>query len=192
MMDRKIWYSELQFRWNPIDPTQGLMDLGYAIEFTTSTYWVVGLAVRATLDESYLAQLDDLTRKLLDERMAVLTRELEQTLHKATEPGDALVSLAARNPWSIHVTAPRSVILSASERKASDNATAEKLTENYLFKIFELARREKTDNAPTWPHVFHVGSTLASATHDNPTPLDAAPPWMLPPKTMIRPLSGHR
>jgi hypothetical protein len=190
MMDRKIWYSELQFRWNPIDPAQGLMDLGYAIEFTTSTYWVVGLALRATLDENYLAQLDELTRKLLEERLAVLTRELEQTLPKAAEPGDALVALAARNPWSIHVTVPRSMVLSASERKASDNATAEKLTENYLFKIFELTRREKTDSALASAQLFHVGSEFAA--RDYPTPLEVAPPWMLPPKTVMRPLSGHR
>jgi hypothetical protein len=189
MTDRQIWFSELQFRWNPIDPAQGLMDLGYAIEFTTSTYWVVGLALRATLDETYLAQLDDLSRKLLEERMAVLTRELEQTLPKAIEPGDTLATLAARNPWSINVTSPRSVVISVNER-ATDNATAEKMTENYLFKIFELARREKTVNTSAWPHLFQFGRTAVPA-HDNPTPLDIAPPWMLPPKTVMRPLSGH-
>jgi hypothetical protein len=179
MSDGKVWYSRLQFRVNPGSPNEGL-DLGFAIEFTTSKYWVVGLAVRAGLDDKYLAALDDLSRKLLQERVAVLTREVEQTLNKAGEPGDALSILAASNPWSIHVTAPRSLKLSASEQKASDKVTTEKVAEDYIFKVFEVASSVREC-------AFHEPS---ACVQDDEESVEVQPMWMLPLKTVMRPLSG--
>jgi hypothetical protein len=167
---KKIWYSELQFRFNPADPSQGTMHLGWALEFTTNHYWVVGLALRAALDEQRVAELDDLTRKLLEQRMAVFTREVEQvaSLSKALRVGDVIRELAARNPWSFHVAAPRSIALSASEQKASDTSSAEKLTEDYIYKILDVTKREKEAPAED---------------------VDITAQWILPPKAvMMRPL----
>src|SRR5580693_653609 len=118
--NKKLWYSQLEFRYNPADPSQGSLDLGLALEFMTSQYWVVGLAMRAALDQTRLATLDELTRKLLENRMAVMTRELEHVLPKAQRLGDVLKAFATSNPWSLYVSAPRSLALNASEKKASD------------------------------------------------------------------------
>ncbi len=190
MIDGKqLWYSFLQFQPNPNFPSEGALDLGFALEFTTSKYWVMGLAIRATLEEKYLATLDDLTRRLLEERMAIMTREVEQTLNKADQPGDALTILAARNPWSIHVSAPRSLTISPSEQKASDKATTEKATEQYLFKIFE---KEAGKAAPTGSRDHAVGALTYAEMHDEEEDdgCEAGALWMYPPKTLIRPLSG--
>jgi hypothetical protein len=171
---KKIWYSELQFRYNPADPAQGTIDLGWALEFMTSHYWVVGLALRAALDEKRFSDLDELTRKLLDHRMDVMTRELEQVLQKAQRLGDVLKALAARNPWSLHVASPRWLHLTASEQKASDKSSAEKLTEDYVCKILEVTKREKPQES--------------EAQHGESEQLDVTAPWMLPAKTMKRAL----
>jgi hypothetical protein len=189
MNESKVWYSTLQFRFDPHRPSAGLLDLGFAVEFTTSTYWVVGLAVRATLDEKYVSGLDDLTRKLLEQRMAVLTREVDQTLYKAEQPGDALMILAARNPWSIHVTSPRTLTLTPSERKASDKATAEKLTEEYIFKIFN--RETAAHHVPSQKQRQHPYSQTCATTDDEAT-TEGDTPWILPPKTVMRPLPELR
>jgi hypothetical protein len=181
MNQSKVLYSELQYRHNPADASQGKMDLGWAMEFTTSRYWVVALALRATLDEKLIAELDELTRKLLEHRMDVLTRELEQILPSVRRLGDAVGMLAAHNPWSIHVVTPRSLILTDVEQRASDKASAEKLAEDYMLRIFEQSIAQPVD----------ARGGPASLRPDSST-LRITPPWMLPPKTMMRPLGSLR
>jgi hypothetical protein len=151
-----------------------VIDLGVALEFTTSQYWVVGLAVMAALDERRLAQLDELTRKLLENRMAVMTREIQQALPKALRLGDVLMAVAARNPWSIYVDAPHSLVLSASEQKAkaSDKVSAEKLTEQYVYKVLDVTREK-----------------LRGSVHDDQGQTDV--PWMVSPKSVILPLTAR-
>jgi hypothetical protein len=171
--NKKLWYSQLEFRYNPADPSQGSLDLGLALEFMTSQYWVVGLAMRAALDQTRLATLDELTRKLLENRMAVMTRELEHVLPKAQRLGDVLKAFATSNPWSLYVSAPRSLALNASEKKASDKASTEKLAEDYVYKILEVTREKALKDADTT---------------EEPGLVEIPPMWMLPAKTLMRPL----
>jgi hypothetical protein len=53
-----------------------------------------------------------------------------------------LKAVAARNPWSIYVDTPHSLVLSASEQKASDKVSAEKLTEQYVYKVLDVTREK--------------------------------------------------
>jgi hypothetical protein len=140
------WYSTVQYRHNPADAVKGVIDLGFAVEFTTQKAWVVGLALRAALDEAQIADLDDLTRKLLEQRSAIVSREIEQVLQKAMRPGEALALLAANNPWSLHVTAPKKLALPAAERRALSKATVTKHLEDYALRI----QGEEDDVAAPW------------------------------------------
>jgi len=102
-----------------------------------------------------------------------MTRELEHVLPKAQRLGDVLKAFATSNPWSLYVSAPRSLALNASEKKASDKASTEKLAEDYVYKILEVTREKALKDADTT---------------EEPGLVEIPPMWMLPAKTLMRPL----
>ena len=106
MSKREIHFSLIEFRPDPSDSKRGVEWLGIALEFTTPSHWIVGLAMRAILD-SDLSKLDPMSRELLEKRSDVMEAEIKQILPRASQTGDVLRLLAANNRWSVHVTEPR-------------------------------------------------------------------------------------
>jgi hypothetical protein len=102
MSARRAWFSAVEYRPNPADPENGVIGLGFLIEFTTDKYWVVSAIMRAGIQEGQLASLDDLAKQLLEHRSDVIAKEINRVLPLAREPGEALALLSASNPWSMY------------------------------------------------------------------------------------------
>ena len=98
------WVSRIDFRPDPTDPDKDAINLGFLLEFTTKDYWVVAITMLAALDNFALSRLDDLSRRLIENRQVVVEREVRSALPRARKPGQALPLLAAANPWSIRIT----------------------------------------------------------------------------------------
>jgi len=181
MSTTQVWYSDIQFRPDPADSHRSVIDLGILLEFTTKEYWVIAVAIQAGIDDSKLAGLDGLTRKLLEHRTAVISRELDQVLPRASKPGEALKLLATENPWSIHVSFPTRVAIPSSVRRGS-STTIEQIAERYVYSIYlnrltESIRAEKSTR--------HARSQQVPLS-------EIPPPWMYSPRVIRRPLMSKK
>ena len=127
-------YSVVQYRRDPTEPDDNSVVLGFAVEFATSDYWVVALGMRATLAEDELQRLDPLTRDLLQDPSDLLKGEIISALRGVQKPGDVLRRFAANNPWSIHVSPPKSAQLPRG--KSTHEASVQRLSDEYLLHAF--------------------------------------------------------
>ncbi len=180
-MKKRAWVSRIDFRPNPADPDKDAIRLGFLLEFTTADYWAVGAVMLATLDDAALAGLDELSRKLIENRKDVIEHEVQRTLSQVREPGQALPLLAAANPWSIHIGLPAELDVSAV--KPVSGASVEKIAEQYALSLFVTARasaKHKAQRTGSRRIVEHPARVVV--------PDDCPPPWILPPSCVIRPL----
>lgn len=175
-MTKKMWHSRIDFRPNPADPKVDVVNLGHLLEFTTESYWVLGMVIRASLDEASLTAVDDLSRAILDDRESVIEKEVRSVLPKARKPGDVLALLSAGNRWSLHISPPR--VLAVPALPKAKNVSVEKTLENYTMSLFTRdrvpARRSKSGAQKRTPRpAVTVG---------------AAPAWLLPPTYVMVPM----
>jgi len=175
MSSKKIWVSEIEYRADPADSKKDVIHLGLLVEFTTPEYWAIGYAIRAGLDKSKLAGLDDLSRTLLEHRGDVITRELDQILSKVKKPGDALGFLAAANPWSIHVSHPRLLDVPASvvRNVATPDQMVLKFIGFYIQRLQRAAQKASTKKSTARPRPSQTPPRKPSRT------------WICSPKTVF-------
>ena len=69
-MTKRAWFSTIDLRSDPKDP-RGALNLGYLLKFATEEYWVIGMIMRAALDDVRIASLDQLTEKILERVLQV-------------------------------------------------------------------------------------------------------------------------
>jgi hypothetical protein len=192
MSARNLWFSTVEYRPDPIDAETGVIGLGFLIEFTTEKYWVVSAVLRAGIEDPQLAGLDDLAKQVLQHRSEVISKEINRVLPFAHEPGQALSLLAASNPWSLHISEPREIEVTA---KASD-ASFESIQEEYAYSIYwttwlpavqarEAAQAAAGREPPLRARTQRTELNLTPAAR---ALADAPPPWLLPPAAVIRPL----
>jgi hypothetical protein len=192
MSARKLWFSTVEYRPNPVDAETGVIGLGFLIEFTTDKYWVVSAVLRAGIEDPQIAGLDDLAKPVLQHRSEVISKEINRVLPFIHEPGQALSRLAASNPWSIHISEPREIEVTA---EASDESV-ESIQEKYAYSIYwtrwlpamqarevayAAAERERPLGARTQGPELNPTSAVR-------IPANVPPPWLLPPASVIRPL----
>jgi hypothetical protein len=193
MSARKLWFSTVEYRPNPFDAETGVIGLGFLIEFTTDKYWVVSAVLRAGIEDPQLAGLDDLAKQVLQHRSEVISKEINRVLPFAHEPGQALSRLAASNPWSLHISEPREIEVTA---EASD-ASVESIQEKYAYSIYwtdwlpsvqkqEAAYAAAGREPPLRARAQGAGLNLTPAAR---TPAEVPQPWLLPPAAVIRPLT---
>jgi len=181
-MKKKAWVSRIDFRPDPADPNKNAISVGLLLEFTTEDYWAIAMVMLAALDDSALAGLDDLSRKLLENREAVIGHEIRRVLPQANKPGHALRLLADANPWSIHVGVPKE--LDISSVKAARGASAEKLAEKYALSFFLRGRISETRKLRA-----RAASASQDVGHAKPAsiPLECPAPWILAPSCVNSP-----
>lgn len=177
------WASRIDFRPDPADADKGAIDLGFLLEFTTEDYWVIAMIMLAAVDDTSLAGLDELSRKLIDNRREIIRSEVQRILPRANKPGELLPLLSAANPWSIHIDAPTT--LDISTVRAASGASVEKIAEKYALSFF--MRNHASETRKTRVRPAARGSTVKSPTRAV-TPDNCPPPWILPPSCVIRPL----
>jgi hypothetical protein len=177
-MRKNAWFSTVDLRPDPKDPG-GAVSLGYLLEFTTEDYWVIGMIMRATVDDSRIAAFDQLTKKILDDRVHVMKAEINQILPRAKKPGEALALLASVNPWSLYVSSPSRLVL--PDQRSVRGASVEKLLEKFVYSLFFADRVPKRRRRP---------ALTPTSTHSIPERRsDEIPPaWMLPPTYVMLPL----
>lgn len=194
MTTRRVWFSTVEYRPNPVDAQTGVIGLGFLIEFTTDKYWVVSAIMRAGIDEVDLAGTDDLAKQVLEHRSDVIAKEISRVLPLAREPGQALPLVSASNLWSFHVSEPREI--QATARPA--DATVDAIQEEYVYAIYltqwlpDVQAREAAQAAARRlsTHVIVQRPGLNSVTAR--TTVDVPPPWLLTPTAIIRPLDSNR
>jgi hypothetical protein len=187
MSSRKLWFSTVEYRPNPVDAEAGVIGLGFLIEFTTDKYWVVSAVLRAGIEDPQLAGLDDLAKQVLQHRSEVISKEINRVLPFAHEPGQALSRLAASNPWSIHISEPIEIAVTVEASAAS----IERVQEEYAYSIYWTtwlpvvqAREAAQARAGRGPPLRTRNLTPAARI-----PADVPRPWLLPPAAVIRPLT---
>ena len=176
--------SRIDFRPDPADPDKDAIGLGLLLEFTTENYWAIGMVMLAAIDDAALARLDELSKKLIENREHIIGQEIRRTLPQAKKPGQALPLLAAANPWSMHISTP--VEFDVSKMRPETGASVEKIAEQYALSLFprdHASAKRKT------------AASVTSSSRDivcNPAlvlgPEDCPPPWILPPSCVFRPL----
>jgi hypothetical protein len=177
-MSKNAWFSTIDLRPDPTDAA-GALSLGYLLEFTTEDYWVIGMIMRATIDDYRIAAFDQLTKRILDDRVHVMKAEINQILPRAKKPGEALALLSSANPWSLNVSSPSRLAL--PDQRSVRGASVEKLLEKYVYSLFFKDRAPKRQTRPAPKRT----SARSIATR----PLDKIPAaWMLPPTYVMRPL----
>jgi hypothetical protein len=133
-MKKEAWFSRIDFRPDPADANKNAINLGFLLEFTREDYWAVAMVMLAALEDSALTDLDELSKKLVQNREAVIAHEVRSILPQANKPGQALPLLAAANTWSIHIDAP--TVLDVSDVRAESGASVEKIAEKYALSLF--------------------------------------------------------
>ena len=190
-----ICYSLLEYRPDPARPTEGRLGLGVALEFTTARYWVVGLAMRATIEKASLDAMDRLTKDVLENRVAVVAAEIQAVLELARQPGDVLRLAASRNPWSISIGVP--VPLKVPAIEDGERASVERILEEYVFHIFtrqhaiEDRVSRKRNGAAARRLAELSGTSLLSHAPEAAALGDVPQAWMLPTKSWIMPRLGR-
>jgi hypothetical protein len=97
-----------EYRRNPARADAGRILLGVGVEFLHEKLWIVGVQGRDFLTDAEVGLLDPIARDLLVSPIDLLGSKLRDVLRsgEAVQFGDVLRILAARNPWSLHVTPP--------------------------------------------------------------------------------------
>jgi hypothetical protein len=182
---QKLYFSSIEFRPKLGELTQSI-HLGWLLEFTTPSYWVVGLGMRAVLDPEAVAQLDRLSRELLENRANLFETDLDQALRGAVRPGDVLAALSKANPWSVHITEPN--IIPIPRSNVTKSSSIEQALEQYILTVYQRAFAKKTvrSRARTSPR-----AQRPSMVRHDIEPIETPPPWMLPPRHWARPLLDH-
>jgi hypothetical protein len=185
-MKKKAWVSRIDFRPDPADPKKDVVNLGFLLEFTGSDYWAISVVMLAAIDDSALAGLDDLSKKLIETRKEVIEHEVRRVLPQARRPGEVLPLLSLANPWSIHVGTPAA--LDVSGVRAPSGASAETIAEQYARSLFvrahPLGKQKAGKQKP---------AALKSAKQNLARvilPRDYPPPWILQPSCIIRRLES--
>jgi len=180
---RKVHYSVVQFRRQPNADGAGAVNLGFIIGFETKQCAAVGLAVRASLDEKMLAELDPLSREVLENRLDVLVAEVDAALNGHHKPKDVLRALAAQNPWTLCVTPPQEAEVSVAAD--FDNASVQKVAEDYVLRLYS---RNVLEAQHTGPAVAAPAPRRVVPTHGLGSEIPALPaPWMIPPVVRMLP-----
>jgi hypothetical protein len=182
-MKKKAWYSRIEFRPDPSEADKNAINLGFLLEFTREDYWAVAMVMLAALEDSALAGLDDLSKKLIENRETVIAHEVRRIVPQAKEPGQALALLAAANGWSIHIDAP--TVLDISSVHTTAGASAEKIAEGYALSLFEKdhhgqTKKTRARKATTRPKLAAPRSRVI-------VPDYCPPPW-LSTQCVFRPL----
>jgi hypothetical protein len=180
----KLYFSNIEFRLRLDEFTQS-MHLGWLLEFTTPSYWVVGLVLRAVLDPVALRRLDPLSRELLENRANLFEADIDQALRTALSPGDVLNALSRANPWSVHITEPS--VISIARSNAGTSTSIEQALEQYILKVYQKALAAEKSVQPrrrTSGRIRHAAGVLAPPT----SPIATPAPWMLPNRHWARPL----
>jgi len=173
----KALFSSIQYRPDPACELIRPINLGVAMEIASGSIWIVGLALRHSVNADLLEGLSQLSRELIEARAEVIHSEISAALDAARHPGDVLRVLARDNSWAFHVTVPKAV---ATNIKAKTSATdIEKAAKEYIFKAyakeFPPVRIKKTAPENQRPS--------ARRGHIIPTgvPAQTPPAWMTPP-----------
>jgi hypothetical protein len=180
-MKNKAWFSRIEFRPDPGEHDKNVINLGFLLEFTREDYWAVGVVMLAALDDSALAGLDELSKKLIENRKVVIEEEVRRILPRANKPGQALALLAAANAWSMHVSAPVEQDLPSGRMTG---ASAEEIAEKYALSLFKTDHEQTKRNArrrPTTPR------NTAASKPPVMIPDYCPPPWVST-QCVIRPL----
>jgi hypothetical protein len=190
-------FSLIEFRPDPSTNARAV-DLGMLVEWTTDEAWVVGLGMRAVVDEAKLSGLDALSRELVVNRSAVIEKEILGAIQSATEPGDVLKILATRNTYSMHITAPIPFEL---PRARTRDHTLDETVSHYILTLYKraIAAAKVADGvraADLMAPRRRVSTLLrlgraAEPLADLALPIDMPPPWIMP-RTFIRPLAEHQ
>lgn len=181
---REVHFSLIEFRPDPSDSKRDVEWLGVALEFTTPSYWIVGLGMRATLDSETLSKLDPMSRALLEKRSDVIEAEIKKILPQASRTGDVLRLLAVNNQWSMHVNEPQTMEI--KDDAGTKDHSIEQMLERYIFKLWTTpAQKPKVLRKPKTlqkPKATEVNMSSAEIAHPTKLPLDVPPGWMLPPQ----------
>jgi len=180
---RKLYTSTIEFRPKPGESAESI-HLGWLLEFTTPTYWVVGLGMRAVLDREEMALLDPLSRELLENRAKLFEADIDEALRNASRPGDVLSALSRANPWSVHIGEPRAI--PAASKNVSKGASNEQILEQYIL----LYQTELAAEKPARPRARKPARAPSTevVSRGPAIPIKTPPLWMLPPRHWARPL----
>ncbi len=181
---RKLYISTIEFRPKPGESAQS-MHLGWLLEFTTPSYWVVGLGMRAVLDREAMARLDPLSRELLENRARLFEADIDQALLNASRPGDVLSALSRANPWSVHISEPRAI--PAASKNLSKGASIEQMLEQYILTLYRTALASEKPVKPRARKPARAPRTEV-VSRGPANPIKTPPPWMLPNRHWARPL----
>jgi hypothetical protein len=181
-MKKKAWFSRIDFRPDPADSDKNAINLGFLLEFTRENYWAVAMVTLAALEDSALAGLDELSKRLIENREAVIAHEVRAILPQANKPGQALPLIAAANTWSIHINAP--TVLDISRERAMSGASVEKIAEKYALSLF---MRDHGQTKRTTRARAATRAAIAAPKTRVIVPDYCPPPW-LSTQCVIRPL----
>jgi hypothetical protein len=167
--------------------------LGALVEFVANDVWSVGLAMRQVIDPALVAALDQLSREMIEGRLAIIRGEIDDVLTLARRPGDVLHLLSARNGWAFNVTYPQP--LQIVHDKADAKLAVERLTDKYVLlaytRVIQRARIELPvsiiEKARTLIPYYHH----SDATPSDLDPVPEMPPWMMPPIYWRVPIAGY-
>lgn len=159
---RTAHFSIVELRNNPARPEAGGKSLGLVLEFATDEYWVVAIAMLATIREEDMLRMDPLSREIVENRVKILKSEVRSVLPKIGQPGDVLRSLAAANPWSLHVTSPRDIQI--TDKATIENRSIEQLVDKFVFTIFGKQLVPAQDMRPFSAKVRKTHHTAPIAT----------------------------
>jgi len=185
MKGPNIYFSSIEYRPNPLT-SEGSMPLGLLLEFMLPQYWVVGLGVRAALPLEAIGLLDPMSRELIENRADLIVNDVDDALQKAMRPGDVLSLLSKNNPWSIHVTEPRTLVVEpqAVERIQSVDQAVDEFIVKVYRKTLEVGK----------PVVAGRSSWLAHFKSKEPVPPPEVSamqtPWISQTRHWMRPLVG--
>ena len=174
-------FSELQYRANLVGQPIKPINLGILIEFKVENAWVVALVMPCTIKHQALEGLSRLSRELIDAREQIIADEITVVLDEVAQPNGVLRLLAARNPWSFHVTFPQTRRAPAIE---TNTLTIDKISEKYVLQA--LPRTIRADfygrqGNGSLPAPTRRGRSIAEVRADVP------PVWMLPPRYWFAP-----
>lgn len=187
MSKRRFQYALVEFRPVPARPEAGRTILGILLEFTTTEFWVVGLAARANLPSELIESLDPLSHEMMENRMKLMEDEIGRVLERAVKPGDVLRLLTEDNPWSLHVTKPATIEIDEADK--SEVGSVENIAQHYLFSIYQkaLAVRKRQ------PRTGRRSDARQVTARSRPVlPEDVIPAWMIPPRIWIEPRVKYR
>lgn len=190
---RRCVFSLIEFRRNPAVNDEKPIHLGAVIGFTTDRCHVVGLAMRETISDHRLENLDPLSQSMIESRAKIFETEIREILDqdRGSSPQEILQALANNNPWSLNVTAPATLSVDIEE---GATGSIEAMAQEYVFTLYS---RRIFSTIPRSAHTRPYGQERASAVTPNAAETDQSakddyePGWMVPPKTWSIPFQTN-